>query len=291
MQTLSSASRTCMASASAVECTTTVSMPSSLQARSTRRAISPRLAIRIFWNIARSLPAYSMTTSGMPYSTGCASSTRIAVTVPARGDGIWFIVFMASMMSSVWPSLTVCADLDERLGVGRRREIGGADHRRGHGVLRNVGRRGHCSSCRRRVDGDGRSDLHRGGGRNRMDRLRLTRHAHLEIAELDFDLGQVGVVQDPCEIADRAAGQNRRSSSSPCSSLFLFPVRAGRPAPEAPACIRAARSRRSCPRPPAPPWICGGRPRGRGCWKGALPRPATARRREWRRAMAIEVWV
>src|SRR6185503_7122299 len=51
MQTLSSASRTCMASASAVECTATVGMPSSLQARSTRSAISPRLAIRIFSNI------------------------------------------------------------------------------------------------------------------------------------------------------------------------------------------------------------------------------------------------
>src|SRR5437868_7818482 len=48
MQTLSSASLTCMASASAVECTATLAMPSSLQARSTRRAISPRLAMRIF---------------------------------------------------------------------------------------------------------------------------------------------------------------------------------------------------------------------------------------------------
>src|ERR1700690_2875938 len=51
MQTLSSARRTCMASASAVECTATVAMPSSLQARSTRSAISPRLAIRILSNI------------------------------------------------------------------------------------------------------------------------------------------------------------------------------------------------------------------------------------------------
>src|SRR5690606_9815786 len=53
MHTLSSASRTCMASASAVECTATVWMPSSLQARSTRSAISPRLAIRIFENMRR----------------------------------------------------------------------------------------------------------------------------------------------------------------------------------------------------------------------------------------------
>src|SRR5262249_23726748 len=51
MQTLSSAKRTCMASSSAVECTATVAMPSSLQARSTRSAISPRLAISIFSNI------------------------------------------------------------------------------------------------------------------------------------------------------------------------------------------------------------------------------------------------
>src|SRR5256714_10139982 len=51
MQTLSSASRTCIASASAVEWTATVAMPSSLQARSTRSAISPRLAIRILSNM------------------------------------------------------------------------------------------------------------------------------------------------------------------------------------------------------------------------------------------------
>src|SRR5215471_14593206 len=52
MHTLSSASRTCIASASAVECTATVAIPSSLQARSTRNAISPRLAMRILSNIA-----------------------------------------------------------------------------------------------------------------------------------------------------------------------------------------------------------------------------------------------
>src|SRR5437016_11297248 len=52
MQTLSSARRTCMALASAVEWTATVLMPMSRQARWMRRAISPRLAIRIFSNIA-----------------------------------------------------------------------------------------------------------------------------------------------------------------------------------------------------------------------------------------------
>src|ERR1700754_594099 len=51
MQTLSSARRTFMASASAVECTATVRMPISRQARWMRSAISPRLAIRTFSNI------------------------------------------------------------------------------------------------------------------------------------------------------------------------------------------------------------------------------------------------
>src|SRR5215212_10614031 len=49
MQTVSSASRTCIASASAVECTATVRMPISWQARWMRSAISPRLAISSFW--------------------------------------------------------------------------------------------------------------------------------------------------------------------------------------------------------------------------------------------------
>src|ERR1700743_2869367 len=52
MHTLSSARRTCMASASAVECTATVAMPISLQARLMRSAISPRLAMRIFSNMS-----------------------------------------------------------------------------------------------------------------------------------------------------------------------------------------------------------------------------------------------
>ena len=99
MQTLSSASRTCMASLSAVECTATVAMPSSLQARRTRRAISPRLAMRIFEIIA-TVP-YSITIRGSPYSTGAASCTRISVTLPERGAGIWFIVFIASMIRIV----------------------------------------------------------------------------------------------------------------------------------------------------------------------------------------------
>src|SRR5260370_34464922 len=45
------AKRTCSELLSAVECTATVSIPSSRAARMTRRAISPRLAIRMRWNM------------------------------------------------------------------------------------------------------------------------------------------------------------------------------------------------------------------------------------------------
>src|SRR3954452_1160979 len=55
MQTDSSASFTYFASVSASECTTTVRMPISRQARWMRSAISPRLAIRTFSNIERLL--------------------------------------------------------------------------------------------------------------------------------------------------------------------------------------------------------------------------------------------
>src|SRR5580658_3159014 len=51
MHTDSSANDTYLASRSASECTTTVRMPSSRQARCTRSAISPRFAIRIFSNM------------------------------------------------------------------------------------------------------------------------------------------------------------------------------------------------------------------------------------------------
>src|SRR5881398_3710884 len=59
MQTASSANRTCRASRSASEYTATVRTPSSLQAQMILSAISPRLAIRIFWNIGVQLLCHS----------------------------------------------------------------------------------------------------------------------------------------------------------------------------------------------------------------------------------------
>jgi len=51
MQTLSSASLTCIESESTSECTATVPMPHSLQALIILTAISPLLAIKTFLNI------------------------------------------------------------------------------------------------------------------------------------------------------------------------------------------------------------------------------------------------
>src|SRR3546814_1817887 len=50
--------------------------------------------------------AYSITSSGSPYSTGWPSVTKICLTVPARGAASGFITFMASMVDRTWPSCT-----------------------------------------------------------------------------------------------------------------------------------------------------------------------------------------
>ena len=119
MQTLSSARRTCMAEASAVECTATVRMPISWQARWIRSAISPRLAMRTLPNIMVARPRrrsarplhdatpHSTIINGSPYSTGVPGSIRMRVTVPARGALIWLKVFIASISSRVWPCATL----------------------------------------------------------------------------------------------------------------------------------------------------------------------------------------
>ena len=104
-------------SESAVEWIATVWMPISLQARWMRSAISPRLAIRTLLNIGGQLAVmarrrgHSRIISGAPNSTGEPSSTRMRLTRPARGAGIWFIVFIASMIRMVCPSVTASPTL------------------------------------------------------------------------------------------------------------------------------------------------------------------------------------
>src|ERR1700743_212211 len=84
MQTLSSARRTCIASASAVEWIATVAIPISLHARLMRSAISPRVAMRIFSNIsiddAEGLPELDR--------GGVGDADLRHHAAPGRGDGI-----------------------------------------------------------------------------------------------------------------------------------------------------------------------------------------------------------
>src|ERR1700722_4275855 len=126
MQTLSSASRTCMALASAVECTATVRMPISRQARWMRRAISPRLAISTFSNMRVSL---------LQNHQHLAELDRRAVGDQDFGDAAragrvdlihYFHGFDHQQRLAFAHAV---ADLDEMRRARLRREIGGADHR------------------------------------------------------------------------------------------------------------------------------------------------------------------
>src|SRR5713226_6592910 len=152
MQTLSSASRTCMASASAVECTATVAMPSSLHARSTRRAISPRLAMRILSNMASQVASseWRIARAGLfairysPFALllnnyqRLAEFDRLAVLdenlrhgAGARGRNLVHGLHRFDDQQGL-PERNRGADFDERLDPGFGSPIDGADHRRGH---------------------------------------------------------------------------------------------------------------------------------------------------------------
>src|SRR5665213_2352343 len=53
----------------------------------------------------------AMTSRVWPNSIGCASCTQISAILPERGAEMGFIVFIASTMKSVSPSLTVSPTL------------------------------------------------------------------------------------------------------------------------------------------------------------------------------------
>src|SRR5258708_491559 len=89
MQTLWSGSRTCIASSSAVEWTATVAIPSSLQARSTRSAISPRLAIRILSNILAAHALRGVGLASFNDHDGLAVFHRLAVFHENLDHGAW----------------------------------------------------------------------------------------------------------------------------------------------------------------------------------------------------------
>src|SRR4051794_27929392 len=132
MHTLSSARRTCIASASAVECTATVAMPSSLQARSMRSAISPRLAIRILSN----MPGKRLALLDDGKRLGIFDRLTVVDEDGEHGAGVrsGYVVHGLHGFDDEdgRAGRHARADLDERRGARFRRAVGGADHWRMH---------------------------------------------------------------------------------------------------------------------------------------------------------------
>src|SRR5574337_1448574 len=194
MQTASSASLTYLASRSASEYTITAVMPSSLQARWMRRAISPRLATRIFLNMSVCLLVLSLNDEER-----LAVFDRLAVLAEDLRDraGLVSLDLVEDLHrlddAERVALLHHAADLDERLCAGAGRQIEGADHRRLHQM---AGR--HFGHGGRHRDG-GRDHRRRGRsacGRHRCRNL-LDHHAaslddpNLALGLGDFELGYV----------------------------------------------------------------------------------------------------
>src|SRR5512138_3672530 len=124
MHTDSSASSTCFWLKSAVECTATVLIPSSRQARRMRSAISPRLAMTTFSSMELLFDDEER----------LAELDRVAVLHQDRGDASCLVRFDlvhhlhgfddAQRVADV----DLAADVDECLRTGRRRAVERADH-------------------------------------------------------------------------------------------------------------------------------------------------------------------
>src|ERR1700733_11193014 len=137
MQTLSSASRTCIASSSAVEWTATVAMPSSLQARSTRSAISPRLAMRILSNT----PLLDDHQRFAVFHRLAVFNEDLKHRAGARRGNLIHRLHRLDDDERL-TGLHLAADFDKGPRAGRGAEIGSSDHWRGDetGMLPRIGR-------------------------------------------------------------------------------------------------------------------------------------------------------
>src|SRR6266545_188673 len=132
MCTDSSATRTTPESASGVEYTATEPMPSSRQARATRSAISPRFAIRTFWNTCA--PALHLV--GVEEHERLLELHPLAVGRRDLGDlpgavGVYLVHQLHRLDDADdLPLVDRVALLDERLRPRLRRAIEGAHERR-----------------------------------------------------------------------------------------------------------------------------------------------------------------
>src|SRR5438477_5498807 len=135
MQSDSSANFTCSELASAVECTATVSMPSSRAARMMRSAISARFAMRILWNISSAADR----SDGLEPEQGLSVLDRAAVLDERieQPPGLLRLDLVHQLHrlddAEHLPLLHHLAHLHERRVVGRGGAIEGADERGVHG--------------------------------------------------------------------------------------------------------------------------------------------------------------
>src|SRR6266581_187277 len=131
MHTVSSASSTCLVLKSAVECTATVLIPSSRQARRIRSAISPRLAMTTFSSMA----------TLFDYEQRLAELNRVSVARHDGGDAARFVgLDLVHHLHGFDDAqdlshFDLVADLDERFRTGRGCAVKGADHGCGDDVL------------------------------------------------------------------------------------------------------------------------------------------------------------
>src|ERR1700685_1747597 len=127
-----------------------------------------------------------MIISGWPYSTGWPSPTRTWITVPERGAGIWFIVFIASMMSSGSPGFTwpPTSTKGRAPRAGRLRRV---DFRRGRG-----GRDAPWRLCRPQPR----------TCRTKICRTEMARNTYRHAVALELDLGEPGFVEELRQIAN-----------------------------------------------------------------------------------------
>src|SRR5262245_2599822 len=209
MHTLSSARRTCMASASAVECTATVATPNSLQARWKRSAISPGLVIRLFANLT-------------PGPALLVHRQRLAIfdLLPVldedgddgAGAGGGDLVHGLHGLDNE-QRLSRChlrSDLDERRRAGLRGAICGADHRRGHSAgmdyellgLACCAFRGPRIFALRRADAFARFAMRQVGGQ-RGGQVHPARDLDPAALMLDLDLGKTGLLEKRRQFADQ----------------------------------------------------------------------------------------
>src|ERR1700734_79690 len=198
MQTVSSASSTCLVLKSAVECTATVLIPSSRQARRMRSAISPRLAITTFSIIAL-----------FDDEQRLAELDRLTVLGEDRRDAPCLVGFdLVHHLhrfddAEYLADLDFHAELDEGLGPRSGGGVISADHRRGDGLvvvarLVLAGRSGGQLRRGGRRDGRGLSRRTRGGRR----RARMTADAHGFLAFGNLQLRDARLLQQLDQFLD-----------------------------------------------------------------------------------------